>query len=226
MHVLIVEDDRKTAGLISALLEREGFVVSHSADGETGLQRALSGSFDALVVDIMLPRLDGLGLVRTLRHQGKTTPIIMLSARGEVDQRVEGLNAGADDYLPKPFATSELIARLNSLLRRLTTLKPTVLTQGDLTYDTATRETRRAGRRIDLSTRESLLLESLLRAEGNVVSRRDIIRAVWEYDFDPGTNLVDVYVRRLREKLDRGGGIPLIQTIRGMGYALRAQPKS
>lgn len=225
MHILIVEDDRKTAELLTTVLEREGFVVSHAVDGETGLQRALSGSFDALVVDIMLPRLDGLGVVRTLRHQGKTAPIIMLSARGEVDQRVEGLNAGADDYLPKPFATSELLARLNSLLRRLTTFKPTMLTQGDLTYDTATRETRKAGRRIDLSTRESLLLECLLRAEGNVVSRRDIIRTVWEYDFDPGTNLVDVYVKRLREKVDRGSAFPLILTIRGLGYALRSQSK-
>ena len=177
-----------------------------------------------LLVDIRLPPRDGLSLVRELRQQGRTTPVIMLSARGEVEQRVEGLNAGADDYLPKPFAMSELLARLRSLLRRNVALKPAVLTLADLTYDVGTRETRRAGKRIELSSRESLLLECLLRAEGRVVSRRDIILSVWEYDFDPGSNLVDVYVRRLREKIDRDHAPVLIQTVRGLGYALRIQP--
>ena len=224
MHILIVEDDSKTAALLSSALRQEEFEVSHVMDGENGLQRALSGVFDALLVDIMLPQRDGLSLVRELRQQGRTTPVIMLSARGEVEQRVEGLNAGADDYLPKPFAMSELLARLRSLLRRNVVLKPTVLMIADLTYDTGTRETRRGGRRIELSSRESLLLECLLRAEGRVVSRRDIIVSVWEYDFDPGTNLVDVYVRRLREKIDRDHSPVLIQTVRGLGYALRFQP--
>ena len=219
MHILIVEDDSKTAALLSSALRQEEFEVSHVMDGENGLQRALSGVFDALLVDIMLPQRDGLSLVRELRQQGRTTPVIMLSARGEVEQRVEGLNAGADDYLPKPFAMSELLARLRSLLRR-----NVVLMIADLTYDTGTRETRRGGRRIELSSRESLLLECLLRAEGRVVSRRDIIVSVWEYDFDPGTNLVDVYVRRLREKIDRDHSPVLIQTVRGLGYALRFQP--
>lgn len=220
MHILIVEDDSKTAALLSSALQQEQFEVSHVADGESGLQRALGGGVDALLVDIMLPLRDGLSLVRAMRQQGCTIPVIMLSARGEVEQRVEGLNAGADDYLPKPFAMSELMARLRSLLRRNVALKPTVLTIADLTYDTGTRETRRAGKRVDLSSRESLLLECLLRAEGRVVSRREIISSVWEYDFDPGTNLVDVYVRRLREKIDRDRTPALIQTVRGLGYAL------
>lgn len=221
MHILIVEDDPKTAALLASTLRQEEFEVSHKDDGESGLERALAGGIDALVVDIMLPRRDGLSLVRAMRQKGCTAPVIMLSARGEVEQRVEGLNAGADDYLPKPFAMSELLARLRSLLRRNVALKPGLLSLADLTYDAGTRETRRAGRRIDLSSRESLLLECLLRAEGRVVSRRDIIVSVWEYDFDPGTNLVDVYVRRLREKIDRDHTPALIQTVRGLGYALR-----
>ena len=224
MHILIVEDDSKTAALLASALRQEEFEVSHVGDGESGLQRALGAGFDALLVDIMLPQRDGLSLVRELRQQGRTTPVIMLSARGVVEQRVEGLNAGADDYLPKPFAMSELLARLRSLLRRNVALKPAVLTLADLTYDVGTRETRRAGKRIELSSRESLLLECLLRAEGRVVSRRDIILSVWEYDFDPGSNLVDVYVRRLREKIDRDHAPVLIQTVRGLGYALRIQP--
>jgi len=198
--------------------------VVWAEDGKGGLDEALRGGFDVLLVDIMLPKLDGLSLVRELRARGHTTPVIMLSARGEVEQRVEGLDAGADDYLPKPFAMSELMARLRSLLRRNSPPKPSVLSLGDLTFDQATRETRRGGKRIELSTRESLLLECLFRAEGGVVSRRDIISAVWEYDFDPGTNLVEVYIRRLRDKIDREASPSLIQTVRGLGYALRLQP--
>jgi DNA-binding response OmpR family regulator len=224
MNILIVEDDKKTAALLSSALSHEGFLVSHASDGETGLQQALKEPFDALVVDIMLPCRDGLSLVRTLRAAGHTTPVIMLSARGEVEQRVEGLDAGADDYLAKPFAMSELLARLRSLVRRTSVQKPTMLTLADLTFDLTTREVRRAGKRLELSNRENLLLECLLRAEGLVVSRRDIISAVWEYDFDPGSNLVDVYVRRLREKIDRAYSVPLIQTVRGLGYAMRIQP--
>ncbi len=221
MRLLIVEDERKTAALLSSTLTKEDFEAVCVEDGQSGLKRAMGGGFDALLVDIMLPKLDGLSLVRQLRTKGDITPVIMLSARGEVDQRVEGLDAGADDYLSKPFAMSELMARLRSLLRRNSQQKPVVLTVADLTYDQASRETRRGGKRIELSTRESLLLECLLRAEGAVVSRRDIISAVWEYDFDPGTNLVEVYVRRLRDKIDRDFTPALIQTVRGLGYALR-----
>jgi len=221
MRLLIVEDERKTAALLSATLIKEGGQVTCAQDGEAGLKAAIGGRFDALLVDIMLPKLDGLSLVRQLRVRGDTTPVIVLSARGEVEQRVEGLDAGADDYLPKPFAMSELMARLRSLLRRNNQQRPAVLMMADLTLDQASRETRRGGKRIELSARESLLLECLLRAEGSVVSRRDIITAVWEYDFDPGTNLVDVYVRRLRDKIDRDFPLALIQTVRGLGYTLR-----
>ena len=221
MRLLIIEDERKTAALLGSTLRQAGFEVMCAQDGAAGLKAALEQGYDALLVDIMLPKLDGLSLVRELRRQGRATPVLMLSARGEVDQRVEGLDAGADDYLPKPFAMSELLARLRSLLRRNTLTRPAVLALDDLTFDIQTHETRRAGKRVELSTRESLLLECLMKAEGAVVSRRDIISAVWEYDFDPGTNLVDVYVRRLREKIDRDHTRALIQTVRGLGYALR-----
>ncbi len=221
MRLLIIEDERKTAALLSSTLKLEGLVAQVASDGVVGLAEALKGGYDALLVDIMLPKLDGLSLVKQLRAKGDITPVIMLSARGEVEQRVEGLDAGADDYLPKPFAMSELMARLRSLLRRNSQQNPAVLTVADLTFDQASRETRRGGKRIELSSRESLLLECLLRAEGHVVSRRDIISAVWEYDFDPGTNLVEVYVRRLRDKIDREFSPALIQTVRGLGYAFR-----
>lgn len=224
MRVLIIEDERKTAALLRDTLGQHDFVVTCVPDGASGLKEALQPGWDVLMVDIMLPKMDGLSLVRELRKQGRMTPVLMLSARGEVDQRVEGLDAGADDYLPKPFAMSELLARLRSLVRRSGQQKPAVMTVEDLVFDPASREARRAGRRLDLSTRESLLLECLLRAEGRVVSRRDILASVWEYDFDPGTNLVDVYVRRLREKIDRDHSPALIQTVRGLGYSLRSQP--
>jgi DNA-binding response OmpR family regulator len=207
--------------LLTSTLSTVGGVVVWAKDGERGLNEARKGGFDALICDIMLPGVDGLSLVRTLRAEGLKTPVIMLSARGEVEQRVEGLDAGADDYLPKPFASSELLARLRSLMRRNVGQAVTTLKVADLTLDVASREVRRGGRRVDLSARENLLLECLLRAEGSVVSRRDIISAVWEYDFDPGTNLVDVYVRRLRDKIDRDFTPALIQTVRCLGYALR-----
>lgn len=221
MRLLLVEDESKTAVFISEALTMAGFDVACAGDGRSGLEQASAQAFDAVVCDIMLPGLDGLSLVRELRRRGIKTPVLMLSARGEVEQRVEGLDAGADDYLPKPFATSELLARVRSLLRRNSLQKPAVFSVADLSFDPVTREARRAGRRLELSTREALLLECLLKAEGAVVSRRDIISAVWEYDFDPGTNLVDVYVRRLRDKIDRDHPRALIQTVRGLGYALR-----
>lgn len=224
MRVLIIEDDRKTAALLGTTLQGEGFVVVTAGDGEAGLNEALKGGFDALVLDIMLPKRDGLSVVKELRAQGDRTPVLMLSARGEVRQRVDGLDAGADDYLPKPYAASELLARLRSLIRRNIPAKPSRVTIADLSFDFGTREARRGGKRIELAPRESLLLECLLRAEGEVVSRMEIIRSVWEYDFDPGTNLVEVYVRRLRDKLDREHTPALIQTVRGLGYALRIQP--
>lgn len=221
MRLLVIEDEKKTATFLESTLCQEGFDIMLAMDGESGLRLALDGGFDMMLTDIMLPKLDGLSLVRELRRQGRTTPVLMLSARGEVEQRVEGLDAGADDYLPKPFATSELLARVRSLLRRNSLQKPALLSAGDLNFDPVTRETRRAGRRVELSPRESLLLECLLKADGAVVSRRDIISAVWKYDFDPGTNLVEVYVRRLREKIDQDTSTALIHTIRGLGYVMR-----
>lgn len=224
MRILIIEDDRKTSALLSSTLQGEGFDVMTASDGETGLSEALKGEFNALILDIMLPKRDGLSVVKKLRSQGDRTPVLMLSARGEVGQRVDGLDAGADDYLPKPYAASELLARLRSLIRRNLPAKPSLITIADLSFDFGTREARRGGKRIELASRESLLLECLLRVEGEVVSRMEIIRTVWEYDFDPGTNLVEVYIRRLRDKLDREHTPALIQTVRGFGYALRIQP--
>ena len=224
MRALIIEDDQKTADLLGGVLTREGFDTSKAPDGESGYSLALKGSFDVLVVDVMLPKLDGLSLVSKLRANGDMTPVLMLSARGEVGQRVEGLDAGADDYLAKPYAVSELLARVRSLMRRNQHPKTATIAVGDLTFDTASREVRRGGQRIELSSRESLLLECLLHADGAVVSRRDIIQKVWEYDFDPGTNLVEVYIRRLRDKLDRDRAPALIHTVRGLGYALHCKP--
>lgn len=223
MRLLIVEDEQKTAALIRNALVQEQFEVTCVSDGEAGLVEGVKGHYDIMIVDIMLPRLDGLSLVRVLRDNGHKVPVIILSARGDVEERVQGLNAGADDYLPKPFAMSELLARIRSLTRRATQLNPGTLSVADLTFDLSTRDVRRDGKRIDLSPRESRLLECLLRADGRVVSRRDIIRQVWEYDFDTGTNLVDVYVRRLRDKIDRDRSLALIQTVRGLGYVLRLQ---
>lgn len=221
MKILVIEDELKTSALLKEALLREQYEVGCAFDGEAGHAAALAESWDVLVVDIMLPLMNGLTLVASLRAQGIQTPVLMLSARGEVGQRVEGLDAGADDYLPKPFAMSELFARIRSLVRRGTSSRVEIIELADLVYDPATREVRRAGRRIELSSRETLLLDCLLKATGKVISRRDIFRHVWEYDFDPGTNLVEVYIRRLREKIDRSHTTPLIQTVRGLGYAMR-----
>ena len=224
VRLLLIEDEQKTAALLSSTLAQHDCEVVCAFDGRAGLKEALLPGWDALLVDIMLPKLDGLSLVRELRASGSTTPVVMLSARGEVEQRIEGLDAGADDYLPKPFAASELMARLRSLARRTIQQRPIAISVADLTFEFGTREARRNGKRLELSKRESLLLECLLKANGRVVSRRDILASVWEYDFDPGTNLIEVYVRRLRDKIDRDQSPPLIQTLRGLGYALRIQP--
>lgn len=221
MKILIVENERKTSALLKEALLYEQYEVDCAFDGESGLAAALAGDWDVLIVDVMLPGMNGLALVASLRAKGITAPILMLSARDEVDHCVEGLDAGADDYLAKPFAMSELFARLRSLLRRGSAARSERIKLADLSYDPATREVRRAGRRLELSSRETLLLDALLKAAGQVLSRRDIFRQVWEYDYDPGTNLVEVYIRRLREKIDRHHAAPLIQTIRGLGYAMR-----
>jgi DNA-binding response OmpR family regulator len=221
MQILVVEDDAATASLLIGALRDEGWNGTVESDGERGLRLAQIGAFDALVLDLMLPGRDGLSIVRNLRQNGHRLPVLILSARGDLEQRVQGLEAGADDYLPKPYARSELIARLRSLTRRQSQIPADLLTIADLTYRPSTHDVRRGGEQIQLSARECRMLECLMRAEGAVVSRRDLISAVWGYDFDPGTNLVEVYVRRLRIKLERPDALPLIHNVRGLGYMLR-----
>ena len=222
MHVLVVEDERKTAMFIRKALLAESFAVDVSHNGPEALMLATRTPFDAIVLDIMLPGRDGLSVLRELRQQQNATPILLLSARGQVDERVEGLNAGADDYLPKPFALEELIARVRSLGRRRTAeAKPVLLCVADLTLDTNTRQARRGGNSFELTTREYRLLEFLMRSAGRICGRMTILEQVWEYNFDPGTNLVDVYIKRLREKIDDGFEAKLLHTVRGTGYVLK-----
>jgi two-component system, OmpR family, response regulator len=221
MRVLVVEDERKTASFIRKALRTEGFAVDVCHDGEDALQLAASTPYDAMVLDIMLPGRDGLSVLRLLRERRSALPVLLLSARGEVNERVEGLDAGADDYLPKPFALAELIARVRALGRRAGESRATVLQVADLELDTVTRLARRGGTSIELTAREYRLLEFLMRSTGRICGRMTILEKVWDYDFDPGTNLVDVYVRRLRDKLDAGFERKLLHTVRGVGYVLR-----
>ena len=224
MRVLIVEDERKTAAFIRKALQAEGFAVDVVDNGIDALTANLTTSFDALVLDIMLPGQDGLSVLRELRERHNQTPILLLSARGHVNERVAGLDAGADDYLPKPFALAELIARVRALCRRGVESKPAQLRVADLVLDTVTREVRRGDTRFELTAREYRLLECLMRAEGHVCGRMQILEKVWDFSFDPGTNLVDVYIMRLRKKLDANFEPKLLHTIRGVGYVLRATP--
>jgi two-component system OmpR family response regulator len=207
-------------------LAEAGHVVELAPDGREGLYRATGEAFDAIVVDRMLPgAMDGLSMVETLRRAGNQTPVLILSALGQVDERVRGLKAGGDDYLTKPFAFSELQARLEAIMRRGSAKAvETVLRVADLELDLLSREVRRAGRRLELLPREMRLLEYLMRHAGQVVTRTMLLEAVWDYHFDPQTNVIDVHVSRLRQKLDRGFARPLIHTIRGAGYSLRADP--
>ncbi len=225
MRVLVVEDEKKTASFIRRALQAEGFAVDAVHNGEEGLALALSTPYDVLVLDIMLPGRDGLSLLRELRAKPNRVPVLLLSARGQVDERIDGLNAGADDYLPKPFVLGELVARVRALMRRSSgEAKSVVLKLDDLTVDTVTREVRRGNQAIELSAREYALLEYLLRSQGRVCGRMQILEKVWDYDFDPGTNLVDVYVRRVRDKIDAGPATPLLHTVRGVGYVMKQLP--
>jgi DNA-binding response OmpR family regulator len=221
MNVLVVEDERKTASFIRKALQAERFAVDVLHDGSEALIACLHTPFDVIVLDVMLPGRDGLSVVRQLRERGVKTPVLLLTARGEVGEKVEGLDAGADDYLSKPFALEELLARVRALGRRATEPQAVVLKVGDLTLDTVTREVRRAERVIDLSPREFLLLDFLMRSPGRISGRMAIVQNVWDYDFDPGTNLVDVYIMRLREKIDAGFEPKLLHTVRGVGYTLK-----
>lgn len=223
MRVLVAEDDPKIASFVARGLRESGFSVDHAADGEAALDLATTTSLDAAVVDVMLPKLDGLSLVRRLRRQGWATPVIILSARAAVEDRVQGLQAGADDYLTKPFAFSELLARVQALIRRATkSAEPTRLEAADLRLDLLTREATRGGQKIELQPREFQLLEYLLRHAGRVVTKTMILEHVWDFNFDPQTNVVDVLVSRLRAKVDRDYPVKLIHTIRGVGYVLRS----
>jgi DNA-binding response OmpR family regulator len=224
MRVLVVEDDRKTTAFICKALKAEGFAVDASNNGDEALA-AISGTpFDAVVLDIMLAGRDGLSVLRQLRTHRNHTPVLLLSARGEVNERVEGLNAGADDYLAKPFALEELLARVRALVRRGSEAKSAVLRVGDLTLDTTTRTARRGSRTIELTAREYRLLEYLMRSPGRICTRMMLIEKVWDYSFDPGSNIVDVYVRKLRDKIDPGSETRLVHTVRGVGYVMKEDP--
>jgi two-component system, OmpR family, response regulator len=224
MKLLIVEDDRDGAAYLLKALREEGHVVDQAHDGLDGYALAREGNYDALIVDRMLPKLDGLSLVRSLREQDVETPVLFLSALGQVDDRVKGLRAGGDDYLTKPYAFSELLARIEVLARRRTstpTREETVYRVGDLELDRLARRVTRAGQTLDLQPREFRLLEYMMRHAGQVVTRTMLLEHVWDYHFDPQTNVIDVHVSRLRGKIDKGFDRPLLQTVRGAGYVIR-----
>jgi len=221
MRILLVEDDLEIASFILKGLKEAGFAVDHAADGEEGLHLALYEPYDAAIIDIMLPKLDGLTLITELRRKKVDTPVIILSAKRSIDDRIKGLQTGSDDYLIKPFSFSELLARVQALIRRATrTTEPTRLNVGDLSVELLTREIIRAGEKIDLQPREFSLLEYLMRNTGRVVSKTMILEHIWDYDFDPQTDVVDVLVCRLRSKVDRDFDEKMIHTIRGVGYVL------
>jgi two-component system, OmpR family, response regulator len=223
MRLLIIEDDTEAAAYLMKAFREAGHVPDHAGDGLSGYAMAEGGGYDVLIVDRMLPRLDGLSLIRSLREQGDSTPVLILSAMGQVDDRVKGLRAGGDDYLTKPYAFSELLARVEVLARRRSApgTEPTVLKVGALELDRLSHRVTRAGQQIMLQPREFRLLEYLMRHAGQVVTRTMLLEQVWDYHFDPQTNVIDVHVSRLRGKVDKGFTAPLIQTVRGAGYILR-----
>lgn len=222
MRILVIEDDRKIAAFVMRGLKEAGFAVDLAINGEDGLHQALNVLYDAAIIDIMLPKLDGLQLIEELRRQKINTPVLILSAKRSVDDRVRGLQKGGDDYLTKPFAFSELLARVQALIRRAQgSVEPTSLTIGDLSLDFLSRKVIRSGKQLDLQPREFALLEYLMRNAGHVVSKTMIMEHVWDYAFDPETNVVEARICRLRDKIDREFDKKLIHTIRGVGYVLR-----
>jgi DNA-binding response OmpR family regulator len=221
VKVLVVEDEKKIASLLKKGLEARGFVVDLALNGDEGYALATTRSYDAAVLDIMLPGRDGLSILRNLRERKIPLPIILLTARSELNERLEGLNHGADDYLAKPFHIEELIARIHAVTRRATGTGQSILTVADLTMNLLTREVHRGDHRIELTTREFSLLEHLMRSPGRVLTRVEICERVWEYNFDPGTNLVDVYIQRIRRKVDGDFPVKFIETIRGVGYRIK-----
>lgn len=221
MNILVIEDDSDTANYLIKGLRESGHAVDHAADGREGLYLAMEGRHEIMIIDRMLPGIDGLSIIRTLRASGNRTPVLILSALGEVDDRVHGLRAGGDDYLVKPFAYSELLARLEALLRRGNAgAAETVLQVADLEMDLLSRSVRRAGQALELQPREFRLLEYLMRHAGQVVTRTMLLESVWDYHFDPQTNVIDVHISRLRGKIDKGFEPALLRTVRGAGYSL------
>ena len=224
MRALLIEDDRTIADFVLRGLREAGFAVDHEADGDAGLAAALRQPYDVAIVDVMLPQRDGLSLIDELRRRGNTTPVLILSARRSVDDRVKGLQAGGDDYLTKPFAFAELLARIEALSRRRSSVPETTkLRVADLELDLLARSVTRGGRDIDLTARELKLLEFLMRRAGQVVTRTMLLEGVWDLHFDPQSNLIDVHISRLRQAIDRGSDRPLIHTVRGSGYVLRSE---
>ncbi len=222
MRLLLIEDDQKIANFIIKGFKAEGFAVDHAEDGLRGLDLGMTEPYDVVIVDLMLPKLDGLSVIENLRKQQVTVPVIILSAKDSVDDRVKGLQIGSDDYLPKPFAFAELLARVQALMRRRSgSTETTHLKVGDLSLDLISREVSRAGRRIELQPLEYSLLAYLMRNSGKVVSKTMIMERVWDYHFDPQTNVVEARICRLRDKIDKGFDSKLIHTIRGVGYVLR-----
>ena len=225
MHILLIEDDNEAAGYLLKGLRESGYRVDHAADGEDGLHLAMTSNYDVMIVDRMLPGRDGLTVIKMLRADGDNTPALVLSALGEVDDRVTGLQAGGDDYLVKPYAFSELLARLVALARRNHTARAeTRLQVADLVMDLNTHRVMRAGELVRLQSREYCLLEYLMRHQGQVVTRTMLLEQVWDYHFDPQTNVVDVHISRLRTKIDKGSDTQLLHTIRGVGYKLSEAP--
>lgn len=225
MRILLVEDDVKIASFVEKGLRAAGYAVDHATDGETGLHLALTEPYDAAIVDIMLPKLNGLSVIEQMREKKINTPVIILSAKDSVDDRIKGLQTGSDDYMTKPFSFSELLARIQALIRRAGGLsEPTQLAAGNLLMNLLTREVSREGRKIELQPLEFSLLEYLLRNAGRVVSKTMIMEHVWDYNFDPQTNVVEARISRLRDKIDRDFSKKLIHTIRGVGYVLRENP--
>lgn len=224
MKLLLIEDDKESAKYLIKGLREQGYVVDHSANGKDGLFLAASEKYDALIVDRMVPEVDGLTIIQTLRASGNQTPVLILTALDKVDERVKGLKAGADDYLVKPYSFTELLARLEAITRRKSgdKLTTTKLSCGDLEMDLLTRTVKRGGKDIDLQAREFALLEYLMRHSGTVVTRTMLLEQVWDYNFDPQTNVIDVHISRLRQKIDKGFDKVLIQTLRGAGYKLVA----
>ncbi|HLP17802.1 MAG TPA: response regulator transcription factor [Bacteroidota bacterium] len=220
-RILLVEDEKKVSAFIKKGLEEENYCVETAPDGEKGKVMMQASSFDLVIMDILMPKKDGLTVLQEIRSEGDATPVLMITAKGSVEDKVKGLDTGADDYLVKPFAIAELLARVRSLLRRKTSEKATTLTIADLTLDLVSHKARRGARQIDLTAKEYMLLEYFIRNKNTILTRTTISEHIWNYNFDTGTNIIDVYINHLRAKIDAGGENRLLHTIRGVGYIMK-----